>query len=68
MRWLIDFLRRFFLFCVFTIGGARAFSWLYGYDDEMKVWAAHNRPLITLVLVLSAVMYAMYDWLEQDRG
>jgi hypothetical protein len=57
-----------FLFCIFVIGGARAFSWLFGYDDEMKIWAAENRPLVAIVLVLSAIMYAMYVWLEEDRG
>jgi hypothetical protein len=31
-----------FLFCIFVIGGARAFSWLFGYDDEMKIWAAQK--------------------------
>ena len=68
IRWLLQFLQRFFLFCIFVIGGARAFSWLFGYDDEMKVWAAQNRPLVAIVLVLSAIMYAMYVWLEEDRG
>jgi hypothetical protein len=41
---------------------------LFGYDDEMNVWAAQHRPFIVLVLVLSAITYAMYDWLEEDRG
>jgi hypothetical protein len=65
---LWGFLKRFFLFTVVVIGAARAYSWLFGYDDEMKAWASQNRPAITLVLVLSAIIYAMYDWLEQDRG
>jgi hypothetical protein len=42
IRWLLQFLQRFFLFCIFVIGGARAFSWLFGYDDEMKIWAAQK--------------------------
>jgi len=65
---LWGFLQWFFLFTLVVIGGARAYSWLFGYDDEMKIWASQNRPAITLVLVLSAIIYAMYDWLEQDRG
>jgi len=67
-RWLLLFLKRFVLFCVVVIGAARAFSWLLAYDDEVKLWASQNRSVIVLVLVLSAMMYAMYDWLEQDRG
>jgi hypothetical protein len=47
--------------------GARAYSWLFGYDDEMKVWASQNRPLILLVLGLSGIVYAMYDWLEDPE-
>jgi hypothetical protein len=67
-RWLLLFLRRFVLFCVVVIGAARAFSWLFAYDDEVKLWVSQNRSVIVLVLVLSAIMYAMYDWLEEDRG
>jgi hypothetical protein len=40
---------------------------LLGYDDEMRVWATENRVLIVLVLVLSATMYAMYAWLEDQE-
>jgi hypothetical protein len=67
LRWLRQFLTRFALFSVFVIGAARAYSWLFGYDDEMKAWAAQNRPIIALVLVLSAIMYAMYVWLDEDH-
>ena len=66
-RWIFGFLRRFFLFSIVVIGGARAYSWLFGYDDEMKVWASQNRPLILLVLGLSGIVYAMYDWLEDPE-
>jgi hypothetical protein len=64
LRWFVDFLRRFIVFSVVVLGAARAYSWLLGYDDEMKAWAAQNRPMILLVLVLSAITYAMYTWLE----
>jgi hypothetical protein len=33
----------------------------------MKAWAAHNRPIIALVLALSAIMYAMYVWLDEEH-
>ena len=49
------------------IGAAQAYSWLYGYEEEVRAWAAGNRPLITVVLVLSAILYAMYDWLEDPH-
>jgi hypothetical protein len=56
LRWIFNFLRRFILFSVVVIGGARAYSWLLGYDDEMQIWAAANRPAIILVLSMSAIM------------
>jgi hypothetical protein len=49
-----------------VIGGSGAYSWLLGYDDEMKAWAAANRPLIVVILVLSAIIYAMYVWLDEN--
>jgi hypothetical protein len=67
LRWLIAFLRRFIVFSVVVIGAARAYSWLLGYDDEMKIWAVENRALIILVLGLSAIMYAIYTWLDEDH-
>jgi len=59
LRWFVDFLRRFIVFSVVVLGAARTYSWLLGYDDEMKAWAAENRPMILLVLVPSGIMYAM---------
>lgn len=68
LRWLIRFLTRFFLFSVVVIGAARAYSWLFGYDDEMKAWAGQNRPIISIVLFLSAIVYAMYRWLDEEHN
>jgi hypothetical protein len=68
LRWFFGFLTRWVLFNIAVIGIAQAYSWLYGYDDEVKAWAASNRPLITVLLVLGVIAYAMYDWLEHhDR-
>jgi len=66
IRWLLGFLKRFVLANVFILGIARAYSWLYGYDDEVKAWAAANRPLVNVVLILSAIAFAMYAWLDED--
>lgn len=68
LGWLIRFLTRFFLFSVVVIGAARAYSWLFGYDDEMKAWAGQNRPIISIVLFLSAIVYAMYRWLDEEHN
>ena len=68
LRWLVRFITRFIMFSVVVIGASRAYSWLFGYDDEMKAWAAQNRPIMAVVLVLSAIMYAMYVWLDEDHG
>lgn len=67
LQWLIGYIRRYVLFSVVVIGAAQAYSWLFGYDDEMRAWAVQNRPLILLVLILSAIIYAMYDWLEEKQ-
>ena len=67
LRWLWGFLKRYVLFTLAVIGLARAYSWLFGYDDEVRAWAAANRPLIAIVLTLSAIVYAMYDWLEENE-
>ena len=68
MRWLWNFGKRFLLFCVVVIGAARTFSWFFGFDDDMKAWAPQHRTLLIIVLLLSAIMYAMYDWMLEDRG
>lgn len=67
LRWLVGFVRRFVVFSVVVIGAAQSYSWLFGYDEEMRAWASQNRPVIAIVLILSAIIYAMYDWLEEDR-
>jgi hypothetical protein len=67
LRWLIRLVGKFVLFSLAVIGGARAYSWLYGYDEEMRAWAQENRPLVTLLLLLSLIMYAMYVWLDEHN-
>ncbi|QBR70223.1 hypothetical protein CU048_01815 [Beijerinckiaceae bacterium] len=67
-RWFWAFIKRFFLFSLAAIGASRAYSWFFGYDDEVKVWMQQNRPLMFTLLIVSAVVYAVYDLLqEQDR-
>jgi hypothetical protein len=67
-RWLYRFMKRFLAFAVTTLAGAMAFSWAFGYDEEVRAWASQNRPAVALVMVLSAIVYAMYDFLEEpDR-
>lgn len=66
LRWFLRFVKRYVLFTVVVIGGARVYSWLFGYDDEVKAWAVDNRPTIVLILVLSAIIYGMYVWLDEE--
>ena len=66
IRWLWTFLWRYVVFSIVVIGGARAYSWLFGYDDEVKVWAIENRPTIVLMLTLSVIIYAMYVWIDEN--
>lgn len=66
IRWLWTFLWRYVVFSIVVISGARAYSWLFGYDDEVKAWAIENRPTIVLMLTLSAIIYAMYVWIDEN--
>lgn len=67
LRWLYGFLKRYVVFTLAVIGLSRAYSWLFAMDDEVKAWVSQNRPLVGLVLALSALVYAMYDWLEDKE-
>ena len=64
--WFRGFLKRYVVFTVSGIALGQSYSWLFGYDDEIKRWAGENRPVIAIVLILAAIVYAMYDWME-DR-
>jgi hypothetical protein len=66
LKWIWEFLKRYVLFSVTVLAGARVYSWLFGYDNEVQAWTTENRPLIVLLLVLSAIMYGMYVWLDEE--
>jgi len=67
-RWFWAFLKRFLGFSLAVIAATRAYSWLFGYDAQVLQWTERHRPLTATILVISAVLYAVYDLLqEQDR-
>jgi hypothetical protein len=67
-RWFWAFVKKFTLFSLAAIGASQAYSWFFGYEDEVKVWIQHNRPVTFTIMVVSSVVYAIYDLLqEQDR-
>lgn len=66
LNWFGRLLWRYLLFSIAVIAGARAYSWLFGYDDEVKAWTVENRPTIILMLTLSAIIYAMYLWIDEN--
>lgn len=65
LQWLRGVLWRFGVFLAFALGLARGLSWLLGEDAEVLVWARANRPLTVVVLVISFLIYSMYDWLSE---
>jgi len=66
LDWIWKFIKRYVLFSVTVLAAARVYSWLFGYDSEVQAWTSENRPLIALLLVLSAIVYGMYVWLDED--
>lgn len=66
-RWLAGFLKRYVLFTIAVIGLGQAYAWLFAYEDQVKSWTAENRSLLAVILVLAALVYAMYDWLEHKE-
>jgi len=66
-RWFYGLVKRFVLFVTVVVASTRAFSWLFGYDPEVLAWTSQNRPLVATILVLSAIIFAMYDWLESSE-
>jgi hypothetical protein len=66
LNWIWKFVRRYVLFSVTVLAGARVYSWIFGYDNEVQAWTSENRLLIVVILVLSAIMYAMYVWLDEE--
>lgn len=67
VRWIPAFLLRFVLWNAGVVSTVRGYSWLLGYDDEFKVWAAQNRAEIIIILVLGSVMYGMMDWMRSNE-
>jgi hypothetical protein len=66
-NWLWSFALRYgrFLGVVGTIG--KGIGWLLGYDILIEGWISDNRGLMVIVLVLSAIIYAMYHWLDSSE-
>ena len=65
--WLWGFAKRFLAFFALTIAVVKGFSWAFGYDAEVTEWAIHNRPLTATFIVLCAIVFAMYDWLQEPH-
>lgn len=66
-RWFYGVCKRFVAFVVTVLTGAQGVSWIFGYDDEVRVWAAQNRGEVGIILALSAIMFAIYDALEEPH-
>jgi len=66
LDWIRKFIKRYTLFSVTVLAGARVYSWIFGYDAEVQAWTAASRALIVLLLVISAIVYGMYVWLDED--
>lgn len=67
LAWFSGFAIRYFKFTLYTVGAFRAFSWLFGFDQEAAAWTSQNRILIAILLGIAAIIYAMYDWLRSNE-
>lgn len=65
LEWLRRVLWRFGVFLAFTLGLARGLSWILGEDAKVLKWATANRPITVIMIVLSFIVYAMYDLLRE---
>lgn len=67
MKWLLYILKRYVVFLACLITTTQAFVWLFAYEDVVKLWLIENRPLCYVLLLISIIPFAIYDWLEHDR-
>lgn len=65
LSWFVKFLFRYAVFSTAVIAVGQAWTWLYGMEDEVKAWIVANRSLVSVVRVLSIILYGIYDWLEE---
>lgn len=66
LAWFFRFIVRYAVFSTAVIAVGQGWTWLYGLEAEVKGWIAENRSLVSIVLILSILIYGMYDWLEED--
>ena len=65
MRWIFRFLRRFAAFLAAVGGAGAAAGWLLGEDAALREYLLQNQGTTIVLITLSAIMYAMYVWLDE---
>jgi hypothetical protein len=67
VNWFWRFALRYARFVGVVAAVFKGFGWLLGYDGMMEAWIVGNRGLMVIILVLSAMVYAMYHWLDSSE-
>jgi hypothetical protein len=67
-KWFFGLVRRLLIFLGSVLTAAQGIAWLFALDDEFHAAVREDRFLVLIVLGVSIVAFAMYDWLEEhDR-
>ncbi|MBK74551.1 MAG: hypothetical protein CME85_03525 [Henriciella sp.] len=53
---LVGFLKAFAVKLVVGCGTGQALAWLFGYQEEVNIFLAENRILISAILLIYAVI------------
>lgn len=65
LAWLLALIGRYAIFLALVLGLAQGLSWVLGEDAKVSEWASANRPLTSVVIAISFIIYALYDWLRE---
>jgi hypothetical protein len=63
--WFLRFLWRYFRFFGSLGAAGASAAWIFGEDLAAREYLSQNRGITAILIVLSIISYAMYDWLDQ---
>lgn len=66
-KWLRGAAFRYLRFLIFVGSAGKAVGWLLGYDAVIETWISENRGLMIIIIVLSATIYAIFDWIDSTE-
>jgi hypothetical protein len=64
--WIWNFVTRFALFLASALGLGYGVAWVFGMEGEISQWGAQNRPIVGVLLALSAIIFGIAISLENN--